>query len=67
MQTITLNIQSDSLFDKIMWLLSHFKNDGMEIVAVEDIEDLKLISVAKQESGQNIPLDDILKEYGVAN
>ena len=39
----------------------------MEIVAVEDIEDLKLISEAKQESGQNIPLDDILKEYGVAN
>ncbi len=67
MQTITLNIQSDSLFDKIMWLLGHFKNDGIEIVSVEDIEDLKLIAEAKQEHGQNIALKDVLKEYGVAN
>jgi len=30
--TITLNIQNEQLFDNIMWLLSRFKNDGLEII-----------------------------------
>ena len=30
--TITLNIQNEQLFDRIMWLLSRFKNDGLEII-----------------------------------
>ncbi len=30
--TITLNIQNEQLFDKIIWLLSRFKNDGLEII-----------------------------------
>ncbi len=30
--TITLNIQNEQLFDKILWLLSRFKNDGLEII-----------------------------------
>jgi len=29
--TITLNIPNKQLFDKIVWLLSRFKNDGLEI------------------------------------
>ncbi len=30
--TITLNIQNQQLFDRIMWLLSRFKNDDLEII-----------------------------------
>ena len=30
--TITLNIQNEQLFDRILWLLSRFKNDGLEII-----------------------------------
>jgi len=30
--TITLNIQNKQLFDKILSLLSRFKNDGLEII-----------------------------------
>jgi hypothetical protein len=30
--TITLKIQNKQLFDKIIWLLSRFKNDGLEII-----------------------------------
>ena len=30
--TITLNIQNKQLFDRIIWLLSRFKNDGLEII-----------------------------------
>ena len=30
--TITLNISNEQLFDKILWLLTRFKNDGLEII-----------------------------------
>ena len=30
--TITLNIQNQHLFDRILWLLNRFKNDGLEII-----------------------------------
>ena len=30
--TITLNIPNEQLFDRILWLLNRFKNDGLEIV-----------------------------------
>lgn len=30
--TITLNIPNKQLFDKILWLLNRFKNDGLEII-----------------------------------
>ena len=41
MQTLTINIANDTLVEKVMWLLEYFKNDGLEIVSKEDIEDLK--------------------------
>ena len=31
--TITLNIQNEQLFDKVLWLLNHLKSDGLEIIA----------------------------------
>ena len=31
--TITLNVQNEQLFDKILWFLNRFKNDGLEIIA----------------------------------
>ena len=36
MQSITINIKNDQLADKVTWLLDHFKNDGLEIIAKED-------------------------------
>ena len=29
---ITLNIPNEQLFDKILWFLNRFKNDGLEII-----------------------------------
>jgi hypothetical protein len=49
MQTLTINIENDTLVDKVMWLLEHFKNDGLEIVSKEDIEDLKLLKATRDE------------------
>ena len=30
--TITLNIHNEQLFDKILWFLNRFQNDGLEII-----------------------------------
>ena len=49
MQTLTINIKNDSLVDKVMWLLEHFRKDGLEIVSKEDIEDLKLLKATRDE------------------
>lgn len=67
MQTITLNIADSKITEKLLWVLDHFKKDGVEISSVEDVEDLKLIYEAKKEGGANIPLESVLKEFGVAN
>ena len=49
MKTLTINIANDTLVDKMMWLFEHFKNDGLEIVPKEDIEDLKLLKATREE------------------
>ena len=30
--TITLNIQNEQLFDKLLWFLNRFTNEGLEII-----------------------------------
>ena len=32
MMQLTINISNEQLFDKILWLLNSFKNDGLEII-----------------------------------
>ena len=59
MQTLTINISNDTLVDKVMWLLEHFKNDGLEIVSKEDIEDLKLLKATREE--ETISFEEYLK------
>lgn len=59
MQSLTINIQNETLVEKVIWLLDHFKNDGLEIVSKEDIEDLKLLSVTRNE--ESISFEEYLK------
>ena len=59
MQTLTINIANDTLVDKVMWLLEHFKNDGLEIVSKEDIEDLKLLKETRNE--ETISFEEYLR------
>lgn len=40
--TITLTVPNEQLFDKILWLLKRFKNDGVNIVT--NREDMKQVS-----------------------
>ena len=59
MQSIIINIDNDKLVDKVTWLLEHFKNDGLEIVSLEDLDDLKMLKATRNE--ESVPFDDYLK------
>jgi len=59
MHTITININNDTLTQKVLWLLEHFKNDGLEIASKEDIEDLKLLKATRDE--ESISFESYLK------
>jgi len=59
MQTLTINIENETLIDKVVWLLEHFKNDGLEITSRENIEDLKLLKATRDE--ESISFEDYLK------
>jgi len=59
MQTLTINIQNESLTEKVLWMLEHFKSDGLEIVSKEDIEDLKMLRATRDE--ETIPFESYLE------
>ncbi len=59
MQSITININNDKLVDKVTWLLEHFKDDGLEIVSKEDMDDLKLLKATRDE--KSIPFYEYIK------
>jgi hypothetical protein len=42
-----------------MWFLEHFKNDGLEIISKEDIDDLKLLKATRKE--KSIPFNAYLE------
>lgn len=44
MKSITINVNNDKLADKVIELLKSFKNEGLEIVSREDLNDLRLHS-----------------------
>lgn len=59
MQTLTINIQNESLTEKVLWMLEHFKSDGLEITSNENIEDLKLLKATRKE--ETISFEEYLK------
>lgn len=59
MQTITVNVDNDSLADKVTWFLKHLEKDGLEIVSREDFEDLKLLKSSRNE--ESIDFNDFIK------
>ena len=59
MQSLTINVKTDSLFQKVLWLLEHFKKDGLEIVEKEDIDDIRLVKETRDE--EIVAFEDYLK------
>ena len=59
MKSLVINIKDDTIVDKVLWMLEHFKNDGLEIISKEDMEDLKLLKETRNE--ETIDFEDYLK------
>ncbi len=59
MQSITININSKELLKKVTQILESLENDGLEIVSIEDLEDLKLLKSTRNE--ESVPFDEFLK------
>ena len=41
MQRLILNIKNENITDKLLWMLSHFKDDGVEIVTSDEKSEMK--------------------------
>ena len=59
--TITLNIHNEQLFDKILWLLNLFKNDGLEIIDInESISKQSTTLIKTYAKSHNLDIPDSL-------
>ena len=47
MQTLIINIQNESLTEKVLWMLEHFKSDGLEIIENKEKDEKILNSLDK--------------------
>jgi hypothetical protein len=62
MKSVTINFKNEKLAEKVIGLLEFLKNEGLEIVSKEDMEDLKLLKASR--SDESISFDQYLKnEY----
>ena len=50
---------TEKLADKVMWFLKHLKNDGLEIISKEDMDDLRFLKATRKE--ESIPFDEYLE------
>jgi len=59
MKSITININNDKLANKVIRLLKSFKDEGLEIISKEDMNDLKMLRATRED--ESIPFDEYLK------
>ena len=59
MKSITININNDKLANKVIRLLKSFKDEGLEIISKEDLNDLKLLKATREE--ESVSFDEYLK------
>ena len=36
---IAVNFQNETIAQKVLWMLEHFKNDGVEVVKIDNTDD----------------------------
>jgi hypothetical protein len=59
MQTLTINIQNESLTEKVLSALDAFKDKGIEISSKEDLNDLKALKNTRNEA--SVSFENYLK------
>ncbi len=36
---VAVNFQNDTIAQKVLWMLEHFKNDGVEVIKLDNTDD----------------------------
>jgi hypothetical protein len=36
---VAVNFQNETIAQKVLWILEHFKNDGVEVITLDDTDD----------------------------
>ena len=68
---IAINFQNETIAQKVLWILEHFKNDGVEVIKIDTDDDtiinnfkegLKEIALIKQGKMSSRPVEEFLDE-----
>ena len=68
---IAVNFQDETIAQKVLWILEHFKNDGVEIIKIDSSDDtiidnfrdgLKEIELIEQGKLTSRPVQEFLNE-----
>jgi len=68
---VAVNFENDTIAQKVLWILEHFKNDGVEVLRLDNTDDkiinnfksgLKEIDLIKQGKLTSRPIQDFLNE-----
>lgn len=68
---IAVNFENETIAQKVLWMLEHFKNDGVEVVKLDSADDeiinnfkdgLNEINLIKQGKLNSRPVEEFLNE-----
>jgi len=68
---ITVNFQNETIAKKVLWMLEHFQNDGVEVIKLDNTDDeiinnfkngLNEINLVKQGEMTSRPIQEFLNE-----
>ena len=68
---ITVNFQNETIAKKVLWMLEHFQNDGVEVIKLDNTDDeiinnfkngLNEINLVKQGKITSRPIQEFLNE-----
>jgi len=68
---IAVNFQNETIAQKVLWMLEHFQNDGVEVIKLDNTDDniinnfkdgLEEISLLKQGKLASRPVQEFLNE-----
>ena len=68
---IAVNFQNETIAQKVLWILEHFKSDGVEVIKLDNSDDeivnnlkngLNEINLIKQGKLTSRPIQDFLNE-----
>ena len=68
---VAVNFQNETIAQKVLWMLEHFKNDGVEVIKLDNTDDeiinsfkdgLEEIKLVKQGELNSRPVQEFLDE-----